>query len=275
MAIPGSPAPRKPRTGIMGLLLGLGLVLYILVGAACAGFLLYAAYEAGTLGGGQPTLTSSTGAGLDEFTKLAIAALIGVIGTGFTGLAAIYGALRQSSAASNVAEFNSEVTHHLANLNTAANIALTEMKGDLDKSLAQIRSASEESLTRLKIALDATQIANRQLYGTATIYFHTLRTIALSGWDEESLKTAQSGMVAATPHSLHVDDRLRDLWYDIWQRGEVIARAAADHPAITDRPAIIRRMFDEKVATRAGKIHFRRLHFKLEQTARDAISSAT
>lgn len=266
--------PRWPRAGVMDWLLGIGLVLYILAGSACAAFLLYRAYTAGSFGSVQPAPAPAAAIGLDDFAKLAIAALIGVIGTGLTGLASVYGATRQSSAASQIAEFNAAINRHLADLNAATNIALTEMKGEIDKSLAQVKSASEESLARLKVALDASQIAYRQLFGSATVYFHTLRTIALSEWDDESLKTAQSAMVAATPHSLHVDAKMRDLWFDLWQRGQDISRAAADHAEISERPDLVRRLFDEEVKTRSGKLDFRELHLRMEAAARVAIEDS-
>lgn len=264
--------PRRPRAGVMDWLLGLGLVLYILAGSACAAFLLYKAYTAVSVGSTQPA--PATAGGLDDFTKLAIAALIGVIGTGLTGLASVYAATRQSSTASQIAEFNAAMSRHLTDLSAAANIALTEMKGEIDKSLTQVKSASDESLARLKVALDASQIAYRQLFGSATVYFHTLRTIALTEWDDESLRTAQSAMVAATPHSLHVDAKMRDLWFDLWQRGQDISRAAADHAEISERPDVVRRLFDEKVKTRSGKLDFRELHLRMEEAARVAIADS-
>ncbi|MGJ0508204.1 MAG: hypothetical protein ACR652_14015 [Methylocystis sp.] len=258
----------------MDWLLGLGLVLYIMAGSACAAFLLYTVYTAGSVGGVQPVPASAAAVGHDDFAKLAIAALIGVIGTGLTGLASVYGATRQAGTASQVAEFNAAISRHLAEFNVAANTALAEMKGEIDKSLAQVKSSSDESLARLKIALDASQIAYRQLFGSATVYFHTLRTIALTEWDDESLKTAQSAMVAATPHCLHVDAKMRDLWFDLWQRGQDISRAATDHAEISERPDVVRQLFDEYVKTRSGKLNFRELHLRMEEAARVAIADS-
>jgi hypothetical protein len=274
-AIASPPLPQnRPRRRVMAFLLGVGVVLYMFAASACAAFLLWKAYTAGLRGSVQRPPAPAAAGSLDDFDKLAIAALIGVIGTGLTGLASIYGATRQSDTANQVAEFNAVISRNLADLNVAANMAVTEMKGELEKSLAQVKAASDESLARLKLALDASQIAYRQLFGSATVYFHTLRTIALTGWDEESLKVAQSAMVAATPHLLHVDARTRDLWFDLWQRGQDIARAAADHSEVSERADLMRRLFDEKLKTRSGKLDIRELHLMIEQSARTAIDTS-
>ena len=270
-APPRPPAP--PRAGVIDLMLGIGTVLYVVAGSACAAFLLYNAYTAGAAGAVQtPPSKGAAASGLDDFAKLAIAALIGLLGTGLTGLAAIYGATRQANTANQVAAFNASVSEYLAGIANTANNALAQMKGKLDVSLAEFKAASDESLARLKVTLDANRIAHRELFGNVTVYFHTLRTIALTKWDEESLKAAQSAMVAATPHALDADKTMRDLWFDLWQRGEQIAREAAEHPVESERPKLIKQLFKQKVEGRSGKLDIRELHSLIEDVARAAIA---
>lgn len=257
----------------MDWVLGVGIVLYVVAGSACAAFLLYKAYTAGAAGAvGTPPLPGAATSGLDDFAKLAIAALIGLLGTGLTGLAAIYGATRQANTANEVAAFNASISEYLAGLNNTANSALAQMKGKIDVSLAEFKAASDESLARLKVALDANRIAHRELFGSVTVYFHTLRTIALTKWDEDSLKAAQSAMIAATPHALDADKTMRDLWFDLWQRGEHMAREAAKHPVVSERPKLIEKMFRQKVESRSGKLDIRELHALIEDVARSAIA---
>lgn len=272
--VPPAPAPPKPpRASWMDWLLGLGIVLYTIVGSACAAFLLYKAYTSGAVGSGQSSPSAPPAGGLDDFAKLAIAALIGVIGTGLTGLVAIYAATRQATMANQIAGFNADVSRHLAAVNNAATTALTQMKGGLDASLASVKAASDESLARLKVALDANRIAHRELFGSATVYFHTLRTIAITAWDDDTLKAAQSAMVAATPHTLDVDATMRDLWFDLWQRGEKISRDAAELTEISERAKLVAELFDVEVKTRSGKLDFRELHARLEEVSRIAIAA--
>lgn len=270
--LPPPAPPKPPRASWMDRLLGLGIFLYTVVGSACAAFLLYKAYTAGGGGAGASAPSTPPAPGLDDFAKLAIAALIGVIGTGLTGLVAIYGATRQATTANQIAGFNAEVSRHLAAVNNAATTALTQMKGGLDASLASVKAASDESLARLKVALDANRIAHRELFGSATVYFHTLRTIAITAWDDDTLKEAQLAMVAAAPHTLDVDATMRDLWFDLWQRGEKISRDAAEFTEASERSKLVAELFDVEVKTRSGKLDFRELHARLEEVSRIAIA---
>ena len=111
----------------MAFLLGVGAVLYILLVAGCAAYLLWKAYA---LPPGVPQ---------SDFEKLAVAALIAVVGTGLTGLASVYSATRQSATAYQVAEYNGVIS-----------TALAGMKENIDASLAQFKAASDESSPDLK-----------------------------------------------------------------------------------------------------------------------------
>lgn len=156
----------------------MGAVLYVLLAAGCAAYLLWNAYI-------LPPVEK-----LADFNKLAISALIAVVGTGLTGLAAVYSATRQSATAFQVARYNGEIAANLALMKKSADSELTLMKGSIDKALAELKGSADESLARLKVVLDANQNANRELFGTASIYFYALRSVALGKWDEESLKTS-------------------------------------------------------------------------------------
>jgi hypothetical protein len=156
--------PAHPGGGKMAVVLGAGAVLYTLLAAGCAVYLLWKAYS----------LPTSVAPG--NFTTLAVGALVAVVGTGLTGLAAVYSATRQSATAYQVAQYSGDISANLALMKQKADSDLAEMKGDIDKALTRLKSASDESLTRLKLALDAGQTANRELFGVATVYFHTLRT---------------------------------------------------------------------------------------------------
>jgi len=241
----------------MALLLGTCAVLYILLAAGCAVFLLWQAYRAQASGQ------------LDDFNKVAIGALIAVIGTGLTAAAAIYSATRQSATAYQVAQYGGAISEHLARLKEKADEDLAVMKGKLDASLAGLKAASDESLTRLKVALDAGQTANLELFGTVTIYFYALRSSALGMWDGESLRAAETSMISATRHLIHVDEALRDQWFDFWQRAEYIHRTAASEPEAARRPAVMAKLIGEKAPTRSGeKLDLREQHDRLERAAR-------
>jgi hypothetical protein len=200
-----------PTGGRMAFLLGLGAILYILLAAGCAVYLLWKAY------------TLPTGSMQSDFDKLAIAALVAVVGTGLTGLAAVYSATRQSATAYQVAEYNGIISTSLADMKASTDASLTQMKAHLDESLARLKAASDESLARLKVALDAGQIAYRELFGTATVYFHALRSAALGKWDGENLKAAETAMISATRHLINVSSDMRNQWFDFWQRAQEMA----------------------------------------------------
>lgn len=243
----------------MAILLGVGAVLYTLLAAGCAVFLLWKAYS-------LPASVTP-----DEFTKLTIAALVAVVGTGLTGLAAVYGATVQSATAYQVAQYNGDISANLARMKETADAKLALMKGTLDESLTKLKAASDESLTRLKVALDAGQTANRELFGAATIYFHALRSVALGKWDEDGLKAADTSMISATPQLLHVDQEMRNLWFDFWQRAQQIHRTAGKEPNPEKRPALVSDLILQKVTTASGQVDLRELHGHLEDRARLAI----
>jgi hypothetical protein len=257
----GAATPRRSG-GKMAVLLGVGAVLYTLLAAGCAVFLLWKAYSL------------PAGVTADEFTKLTIAALVAVVGTGLTGLAAVYGATVQSATAYQVAQYNGDISANLADMKKTADTELTLMKGKLDESLTKLKAASDESLTRLKVALDAGQNANRELFGTATRYFHALRSVGLGKWDEDGLKAADASMISATPQLLHVDEEMRNLWFDFWQRSQQIHRTADKEPEMEKRPALVSDLILQKVTTASGRLDLRELHDRLEGRARLAIKAS-
>jgi hypothetical protein len=257
----GAATPRRSG-GKMAVLLGVGAVLYTLLAAGCAVFLLWKAYSL------------PAGVTPDEFTKLAIAALVAVVGTGLTGLAAVYGATVQSATAYQVAQYNGDISANLADMKNTADTELTLMKGKLDESLTKLKAASDESLTRLKVALDAGQNANRELFGTATRYFHALRSVGLGKWDEDGLKAADTSMISATPQLLHVDQEMRNLWFDFWQRSQQIHRTADKETDMERRPVLVSDLILQKVATASGRLDLRELHDRLEGRARLAIKAS-
>lgn len=244
---------------IVALLLGVGAVLYVILAAACAGYLLWNAYN-------LPPVER-----LSDFNKLAISALIAVVGTGLTGLAAVYSATRQSATAFQVARYNGEIAANLALMKTSADSELTLMKGSIDKALAELKGSADESLARLKVVLDASQSANRELFGTASIYFYALRSVALGKWDEESLKTSEAVMVSATRHLLNVDEELRDEWFDFWQRAQHIYRTAAEEPNKAARSKLVAELIAEKLSFGTKRWDLRDLHSRLERTAKAAL----
>jgi hypothetical protein len=258
-----TPPIRRPERirlsgGWMAFLLGVGAVLYILLAAGCAGYLLWKAYAL------QPGVPQS------DFDKLAVAALIAVVGTGLTGLASVYSATRQSATAYQVAEYNGVISAELTEMKASSDKALARMKVDIDASLAQFKAASDESLARLKVALDAGQIAYRELFGNATVYFHALRSTALIKWDDESLKAAETAMISAARHTINVSADMRNQWFTFWQRAQEIYRAAIAEADADKRPVLVEKLISEK----DGRHNFRDIHERLELIARAEIKDS-
>jgi hypothetical protein len=280
-AQPTAPTPRPlvvppaRSGGVTAFFLGAGLLLYV---ALTAGFSVYLLWMAFTL----PPVER-----LGDFIKLAIGALIAVIGTGITAVAAVYSATRQSATAFQVAAYNGEIAANLAamkesadsklfDMKESADNKLVAMKGGIDQALANLRANSDESLAKLKVALDASQNANRELFGTASIYFHALRSIAVSDqWDAESLKSSETLMIAATQNLLNVNQALRDQWFDFWQRAQDIYREAAA-PQLADgmRAPRVKELMEKEVSFRSGRYDLRGLHVELEKTAKSAIQQS-
>ena len=242
----------------MAWLFGVGAVLYILLAAGCAAYLLWKAY----------TLPASVAQ--SDFDKLAVAALIAVVGTGLTGLASVYSAARQSATAYQVADYNGVISTKLAEMKAASDENLAKMKADIDESLAEFKAVSDESLARLKVALDAGQVAYRELYGTATVYFHALRSAARFKWEDGNLRTAETEMISAATHTINVSADMRDQWFAFWQRAQDIYHAAIAEVDEDKRPALVGRLILEK----DGRSNLRDLHDKLEVTARQAMEGA-
>jgi hypothetical protein len=260
----GPVVPAARSQGIMALLLGAGAVLYVLLAAGCALYLLWNAYN-------LPAVER-----LSDFNKLAISALIAVVGTGLTRLAAVDSATRQSATAFQfqIALYNGEIAADLALMKQSADAELALMKGNIDAALAQLKGNSDESLARLKVALDAGQNANRELFGTASIYFYAVRSIALGKWDEESLKKSETAMIAATRHLINVDEELRDQWFDFWQRAQQIYRTAAQEADDDARSKLVRNLMGDKVPSGSTRLDLRDLHSQLERTAKSALKIA-
>jgi hypothetical protein len=280
-AQPTAPTPRPPVVppaisgGVTAFFLGAGLLLYV---ALTAGFSVYLLWMALTL----PPVER-----LSDFIKLAIGALIAVIGTGITAVAAVYSATRQSATAFQVAAYNGEIAANLAamkesadtkffDMKESADNKLVAMKGAIDQALANLKATSDESLAKLKVALDASQNANRALFGTASIYFHALRSIAVSNqWDTESLKSSETAMIAATKDLLNVNRKLRDQWFDFWQRAQDIYReAGAPQLADDERASRVKELMEEEIRFRSGIFDLRGLHAELEKTAKSAIKKS-
>jgi hypothetical protein len=85
-----------------------------------------------------------------DFDKPAIAALIAVVGTGLTGLAAVYSATRQSATAYQVAEYNGIISTRLAEYNGIVSTNLQNIKGSSDTALTQMKADLDASLTKLR-----------------------------------------------------------------------------------------------------------------------------
>jgi hypothetical protein len=248
----------------MAFLLGVGTVVYVVLAAGCAFYLLWLAYS-------LPPVEKLT-----DFIKIAIGGLLAVIGTGITGVAAVYSATRQSATAFQVATYNGEIAANLALMKESADNRLIVMKGSIDNALANLKTNSDESLARLKVALDASQNANRELFGTASIYFYALRSIALGGkWDEDSLKSSETAMIAATQNLLNVNEELRDQWFNFWQRAQHIYRdAAAAQLSDEQRPPLVKKLIAERVPFGSAELDLRGMHNQLERTAKSAIEQS-
>jgi hypothetical protein len=259
-----APAPltadRGRLGGFLAVLAGLASAIYILLAAGCASFLIFQAYM--------------SGAAASDFTKLALAAVIAVIGAGLTASAAVYGATRQSATAYQVQLLSADANRLLAQYNAAITTKLAAMKTDADEALATLKANSDEALARLKVGLDAGQTAHRELFGVATIYFYALRSIAYGQWSDETIKMAEDAMISATRHLLYVGDDVRTAWYDFWQRAQEIRREAAAEADATKRPEMVGKLIEKDVRIGRSNTNLRALHVKLENIARAAATEA-
>jgi hypothetical protein len=232
----------------MSALLFVGFISYITITVALSGFLLSNAYLFGAA----------------DFEKLAITALIAVIGTGLTALATVYSSNRQALAANQVELLKEKINTDLLNLTAKIN-----------RDLAVLKTISDRSLERLKMSLDAEKNAYREISGAAATYFYSLRSVALNTWDEGSLKIAEDGMVAATRHLIYVDDVMRNAWMDFWQNAQAIYRNARDEKVETKRPSIVEEGMNRKLSSDTGKHDFRDQYGRVEQVARLAVARET
>lgn len=264
--------PAKSR-GVMAFFIGLGLIVYVLVTAGFAAYLLWMAYT-------LPPVER-----MSDFVKLAIGALIAIIGTGITAVAAVYSATKQSATAFQVAAYNGEIAANLAAMKETADTRLFEMKDSADKKLVEVKSGidqalanlkanSDESLAKLKVALDASQNANRELFGTVSVYYYALRSIAVSGqWDADSLKSCETAMIATAKLLLYVRQDIREMWYDFWQRAQEICREASQQ-ADDKRAPLLRKLMEQETDFRSGKSDLPGLQIKMEKTAKAAIEQS-
>ena len=83
----------------------------------------------------RPSGTSAT-----DSEKLALGALVAVVGTGFTAMAAIYGATRQSATAYQVQLLSSDTSRILAQYNATITTRLAEMKNSADEALVKLKA---------------------------------------------------------------------------------------------------------------------------------------
>jgi hypothetical protein len=271
--------------GVTAIVLGIGTVLYIIISAACAFYLLAQAF----------IQTKTSGTPIGAFETLAISALVAVIGTGLTAMAAVYSGTRQSATAYQVELLRSKTSEDLANFNAQLSRDLAEMKANSDEALARfkvssdegiavfksssdealsrLKANSDEALTRLKLSLDVKQVAYRELFGTSTVYFYTLRSVALGEWNEEGIKAAEALMVSAMQHIIYVDNDMRIKWFDFWQRAQQIYRNTSVEPDVTKRPGMVRTLIEQKVKFGRNEFDLRELHSRLEDVGKSAIAS--
>ena len=228
----------------MRVVLLIGIICYIATAVAFAVYLLFRAYSEG----------------VGEFEKVAIGALIAVIGTGLTALAAIYTAVRQAAAAREV---------ELLRLETGK--VLAQLTSDLNRDLQSLQAQSAQSLERLKAALDAGKIAYRELGGSAAVYFYALRSVALGTWDEQLLKTAEAAMVGTSQHLMFVSDVIRADWLNFWQEAQHIYRATLEEPDEGKRPQFLGNAIKEQVRDGRSRLNLRDRYSRLEMTIRQAI----
>jgi hypothetical protein len=243
-----SPAPpRPPRiTGqrIASTLLFLGLLVYIGSAVAMAVYLLGRAYSAP----------------LDDFGKVALAALIAIIGTSLTACASVYAANRQALAAQQV---------EVLKLQTGAQLA--EFNSGLTAQIEDLKAQSAQALERLKMYLDAGKMAYRDLSGAAAVYFYTLRSVALGSWDGTALQRAESGMIDACRHLIYVDEAMRDAWLGFWQEAQYVYREALKEQQEGQRSAVIQKELAKKVRGGGESLTFNDRYQRLEETAREAV----
>ncbi|RWE06365.1 MAG: hypothetical protein EOS23_31330 [Mesorhizobium sp.] len=252
MADGGSNRPARARGGWIAIVLGAGTILCILLAVGMSLYLLVLVYF--------PQL----GASPANFQKLTAAALVALVGAGLTAMAAIYSATRQSVTAVRVALLSSETSRQLAMDNAA-----------LSKELADIKKSADEALARLKVGLDARHVAYLELYGAATVYFHAIRSGALLAWDANQVQAAETGMVAATRHLIHVADGMRNEWFDFWQRAQEICRAVYAEADPARRSEQVQALIAEKSQHGRSRLDFRQLHHRLENTAKSAVEVYT
>lgn len=246
---------RPKRIGTISVLLGVGAFLFVVLAISCAGFLLYQARQIGAT------------AGFDAF---AIGALVALMGTGLTGLTSIYSATLQANTTARLGEYTAEVAKQTTTIKDTTDRNLADLKANVDRSLAEFKKNADEALTRLKISLDASQVAHRELFGCATVYFHALRAGAKGVWDSESLKNAQAAMVVVSRQLLHVEQEMRDQWFEFWQRAEDIFIEAMKEPDPERRADIAHKAILKPLEGPDDvKLNFRQLHDRLEKTAQE------
>jgi hypothetical protein len=188
--------------------------------------------------------------GLGDFEKIAIPALIAIVGTGMTATAGLYAVNRQAVVAKEVELLR-------------ANLA-----GDLDT----LKTESADALERLKAFLDVGKTAYKELYGAASTYFYTLRSVAQGSWNDDLLNKAEAGMVEAARHLIYVDDKMRDVWFAFWQEAQHIRRDAAAQKDEEKRSKILKDRILEPVPDGRSKYTLRDRHFHVQEAARQGIA---
>ncbi|PBB14184.1 hypothetical protein CK231_10710 [Mesorhizobium loti] len=82
-------------------------------------------------------------------------------------------------------------------------------------------------------------------------------------------------MVAATRHLIHVTDKMRDEWYDFWQRAQEIYRAICADADTAKRCEQVWALIDETSQYGMSELDFRQRHHRLEKTSGSAIKVDT
>ncbi|UIY31470.1 hypothetical protein LZK73_30865 (plasmid) [Neorhizobium galegae] len=156
---------------------------------------------------------------LDQFSGVAIGALIAVVGTCLTALASLYTTNRQA-----------EVTAFVEKARVNAQEDLTKLQEVITARLDKLRADSAADLERLKKTLDFQTTAHRELAGAAAMYFYALRSSAIDTFNGDELERAETRMIETSRHLTYVADSFEDDWLAFWQAAQAIKRDAKEHP---------------------------------------------
>ncbi|MDM9624018.1 hypothetical protein [Rhizobium sp. S96] len=195
---------------------------------------------------------------LDQFSGLAIGALIAVVGTCLTALASLYTANRQAEVTTSVEEARAIAAADLAALQEVITARLDKFKAD-----------SAADLERLKKSLDFHTTAHRELGGSAAMYFYALRSAAIGTFDEAELERAETLMVETSRHLTYVSDSFEDEWLAFWQVAQAIKREAKTLADPVQRSLSVARGMESKDH---GKMDLRDRYASLKEKAKREVS---